>query len=162
MKKSIILIITTMIFLVAPAVAGQKEDLAKEMLNLSDMQKMIDQIVAQVQQMQAAQLKLLSIPEKDQEKVLQFQSKLTKKIFDAMSWDKMEAEYITLFSTVYTVEELKAIVEFYKSPAGQSMLKKQPMLMQKTMQIAQSKIQSLLPELKKMTEDFSASVKDKK
>ncbi len=162
MKKSIILMITTMIFLIAPAVAGQKEDLAKEMLNLSDMQKMIDQIVAQVQQMQTAQLKLLSIPEKDQEKVLQFQSKLTKKIFDAMSWDKMEAEYITLFSTVYTVEELKAIVEFYKSPAGQSMLKKQPMLMQKTMQIAQSKIQSLLPELKKMTEDFSASVKDKK
>ncbi len=162
MKKSIILIITTMIFLVAPAVAGQKEDLAKEMLNLSDMQKMIDQIVAQVQQMQTAQLKLLSIPEKDQEKVLQFQSKLTKKIFDAMSWDKMEAEYITLFSTVYTVEELKAIVAFYKSPVGQSMLKKQPMLMQKSMQIAQSKIESLLPELKKMTEDFAASVKDKK
>ena len=151
-----------MIFLVAPAVAGQKEDLAKEMLNLSDMQKMIDQIVAQVQQMQTAQLKLLSIPEKDQEKVLQFQSKLTKKIFDAMSWDKMEAEYITLFSTVYTVEELKAIVAFYKSPVGQSMLKKQPLLMQKSMQIAQSKIESLLPELKKMTEDFAASVKDKK
>ncbi len=162
MKKSIILIITIMIFLVAPAVAGQKEDLAKEMLNLSDMQKMIDQIVAQVQQMQTAQLKLLSIPEKDQEKVLQFQSKFTKKIFDAMSWDKMEAEYITLFSTVYTVEELKAIVAFYKSPVGQSMLKKQPMLIQKSMQIAQSKIQSLLPELKKMTEDFAASVKDKK
>jgi len=67
-----------------------------------------------------------------------------------------------LFSTVYTVEELKAIVAFYKSPVGQSMLKKQPMLMQKSMQIAQSKIESLLPELKKMTEDFAASVKDKK
>jgi len=162
MKKSIILMITTMMFLVAPAVAGQKEDLAKEMLNLTDMQKMMDQIVAQVQQMQAAQLKVLNIPEKDQEKVLQFQSKVTKKIFDAMSWDKMEPEYITLFSTLYTVEELKAIVGFYKSPAGQSMLKKQPMLMQKSMQIAQSKIQSLLPELKKMTEDFAASVKDRK
>ncbi len=162
MKKSIILMIATMIFLVAPAVAGQKEDLAKEMLSLIDMHKMMDQMVAQVQQIQAAQLKGLNIPEKDQEKVLQFQSKVTKKIFDAMSWDKLEPEYITLFSTVYTVEELKAIVEFYKSPVGQSMLKKQPMLMQKTMQIAQSKIQSLLPELKKMTEDFAASVKDKK
>jgi hypothetical protein len=162
MKKSIILMITTMIFLVAPAVAGQKEDLTKEMLNLADMKKMMDQIVAQVQQIQAAQLKSLNIPEKNQEKVLQFQSKLTKKIFDAMSWDKMEPEYITLFSTVYTVEELKAIVAFYKSPAGQSMLKKQPMLMQKSMQIAQSKIQILLPELKKMTEDFAASVKDRK
>jgi len=162
MKKSIILMITTMMFLVAPAVAGQKEDLAKEMLNLTDMKKMMDQIVAQVQQMQAAQWKVLNMPEKDQEKVLQFQSKVTKKIFDAMSWDKMEPEYITLFSTLYTVEELKAIVGFYKSPAGQSMLKKQPMLMQKSMQIAQSKIQSLLPELKKMTEDFAASVKDRK
>ena len=162
MKKSIILIITAIIFLAVPAVAGEKEDLAKEMLKLTDMQKMIDQMAAQVQQMFASQLKALSIPEKDQDKVLQFQNKLTKKIFDALSWDKMEPEYIKLFSTVYTEEELKAIVEFYKSPAGQSMLKKQPMLFQKSMQIAQSKIQSLLPELKKMVEDFAASVKDKK
>jgi hypothetical protein len=162
MKKSIILIITTIIFLAAPAVAGQKEDLAKEMLKLTDMQKMMDQMVAQVQQMLTNQLKLQNIPEKDQEKVLQFQNTLTKKILDAMSWDKMEPEYIKLFSTVYTVEELKAIVDFYKSSAGQSMLKKQPMLIQKSLQIAQAKIQSLLPELKKMTEDFAASVKDKK
>ena len=98
----------------------------------------------------------------NKEKVLQFQNKLTKKILGTMSWDKMEAEYIKLFSTVYTVEELKAIVEFYKSPAGQSMLEKQPMLIQKSIQIAQAKIQGLLPELKKMVEDFAASVKDKK
>ncbi len=154
--------ITTLIFLVAPAVAGQKEDLAKEMLALIDMQKTMSQMVAQVQQIQAAQLKGLNIPEKDQEKVLQFQSKLTKKIFDAMSWNKMEPEYIALFSNVYTVEELKVTVEFYKSPVGQSMLKKQPIVIQKTMQIAQAKVQSLLPELKKMTEDFAASVKNKK
>ncbi len=162
MKKSITLMITTLIFLVAPAVAGQKEDLAKEMLALIDMQKTMSQMVAQVQQIQAAQLKGLNIPEKDQEKVLQFQSKLTKKIFDAMSWNKMEPEYIALFSNVYTVEELKVTVEFYKSPVGQSMLKKQPIVIQKTMQIAQAKVQSLLPELKKMTEDFAASVKNKK
>ena len=162
MKKSIIPMITIMIFLVAPAVAGQKEDLAKEMLNLTDMQKMMDQMVAQVQQMQASQLKSLNIPEKDKEKFLQFQKKLTKKFFDAMSWKKMEPEYITLFSSVYTVEELKAIVAFYKSPAGQSMLKKHPMLMQKSMQIAQSKIQDLLPEVRKMIEDFAASVKGEK
>ncbi len=154
--------ITTLIFLVAPAVAGQKEDLAKEMLALIDMQKTMSQMVAQVQQIQAAQLKGLNIPEKDQEKVLQFQSKLTKKIFDAISWNKMEPEYIALFSNVYTVEELKVTVEFYKSPVGQSMLKKQPIVIQKTMQIAQAKVQSLLPELKKMTEDFAASVKNKK
>jgi hypothetical protein len=77
-----------------------------------------------------------------------------------MSWKKMEPEFITLFSSVYTVEELKAIVAFYKSPAGQSMLRKQPILMKRSMEIAQSKIQGLLPELKKMTEDFAISVKD--
>jgi hypothetical protein len=159
MKRTIILMITVILFLAAPAAAGQKEDLAREMLNLTDMQKVMDQIVAQVQQMQASQLKSIDIPEGDKEKFLQFQNKCTKKIFDAMSWKKMEPEYITLFSSVYTVEELKAIVAFYKSPAGQSMLKKQPMLMQKSMQIAQSKIQDLLPEIRKMTEDFAASVK---
>lgn len=149
MKKSIILIITTIIFLAAPAVAGQKEDLAKEMLKLTDMQKMMDQMVAQVQQMLTNQLKLQNIPEKDQEKVLQFQNTLTKKILDAMSWDKMEPEYIKLFSTVYTVEELKAIVDFYKSSAGQSMLKKQPMLIQKACRSPRLRYRVCFQNLKK-------------
>jgi len=162
MKKNLILIITAIFFLAVPAVAGEKEDLAKEMLKLTDMQKMIDQMAAQVQQMLTSQLKLQNIPEKDNEKVQQFQKKLSKKILDAVNWDKLEPECIKLFSTVYTEEELKAIVEFYKSPAGQSMLKKQSMLIQMVMQIAQFKIQGLIPELKKMVEDFAASTKDKK
>ena len=162
MKKIIILIVSTLIFLYVPAVAGQKEDLAKELLNLTDMQKMLDQIVVQIQQMQDSQLKLLDIPKKDQEKFKQFKNKLMKKIFDTMNWEKMETEYIKLYSSTYTIEELKAILEFYKSPAGQSMLKKQPLLMQKVMELAQTQTQNLLPEIKKMTGEFVASIKDEK
>jgi len=48
------------------AFAGTKEDLAKEMLKLMDMQKMTDQLIPQIQQMQMAQMKQMNIPEQDQ------------------------------------------------------------------------------------------------
>jgi len=76
-----------------------------------------------------------------------------------MSWEKMEPEYIKLFSEVYTEDELKAIVEFYKTPAGQSMLKKQPLLMQKSMVISQKQMQALMPEIQKMSQEFKDSIK---
>lgn len=146
-------------FIAFSAFAGVKEDLSKEMLKLMDMQKMMEQVISQVQQMQMTQMKQLNIPEQDQEKVAEFQRKLNAKLAEAISWDKLEPEYVKLFSEVYTEEELKAIVGFYKTPAGQSMLKKQPLLMQKSMVISQKNIQAAMPEIQRMTQEFKDSMK---
>ena len=82
-------------------------------------------------------------------------------IFNELTWDNIKSEYIKLFVDVYTIIELKGLVQFYKSPAGQSLIKKQPIIMQKSMMISQSKIQKLIPKLKKMTDEFSESIKEK-
>ena len=82
-------------------------------------------------------------------------------IFNELTWDNIKSEYIKLFVDIYTIDELKGLVQFYKSPAGQSLIKKQPIIMQKSMMISQSKIQKLIPKLKKMTDEFSESIKEK-
>lgn len=148
-----------MALVVISAFAGTKEDLSKEMLQLVDMQKNMDSMVGQIQKMQSMQMKQMNIPAEDQEKMAEFQKKLTEKIFDAMKWEKMEPDFIKLFSEVYTEDELKAIVAFYKTPAGQSMLKKQPLLMQKSMEISQKNLMDVMPEIQKMTEEFKDSLK---
>lgn len=146
-------------FIAFSTFAGTKEELSKEMLKLMDMQKMIEQVISQVQQIQMTQMKQLNIPEQDQIKLGEFQIKLNAKLSEAMSWEKMEPEYIKLFSEVYTEDELKAIVGFYTTPAGQSMLKKQPLLMQKSTLISQKQIQSAMPEIQKMIQEFKDSMK---
>jgi uncharacterized protein len=147
---------------VDPAVAALKEDLIKEMVRAVDLQKMMDQMVSQLHAMLTAQLRSLNVREEDQEKFQQFNSRLLRKILDAVSWEKMEPEYVKLWSSIYTIDELKAILEFYRSTAGQSMMRKQPLLIQKALEVTQSKMKTLLPELKGMIEEFAASGEEKK
>jgi hypothetical protein len=141
--------------------AGDKENLAEEIMKLTNMQKMMDQTKVQIQQMQIRVMQQLEVSEKDKKGAAEFQNKINETIFNELTWDNIKSEYIKLFVDVYTIDELKGLVQFYKSPAGQSLIKKQPIIMQKSMMISQSKIQKLIPKLKKMTDEFSESIKEK-
>jgi hypothetical protein len=76
-----------------------------------------------------------------------------------LSWDKMEEPLIALYGSVFSEAELQDIIEFYQSPAGQKMLKRQPELMQGTMVMMQQQMQSLMPKIKALTEKQSAARK---
>ena len=64
-----------------------------------------------------------------------------------MNWQKMEPLYLKLYQDTYTQEEIDGLNEFYSSPAGQAYLAKMPMLMQRTMQLMQTTMQSIMPRL---------------
>jgi hypothetical protein len=160
MKRKIIF---TLFLIMLPVLsfAGDKENLAEEIMKLTNMQKMMDQTKVQIQQMQIRVMQQLEVSEKDKKGAAEFQNKINEMIFNELTWDNIKSEYIKLFVDVYTIDELKGLVQFYKSPAGQSLIKKQPIIMQKSMMISQSKIQKLIPKLKKMTDEFSESIKEK-
>jgi len=141
--------------------AGDKENLAEEIMKLTNMQKMMDQTKVQIQQMQIRVMQQLEVSEKDKKGAAEFQNKINEMIFNELTWDNIKSEYIKLFVDVYTIDELKGLVQFYKTPAGQGLIKKQPIIMQKSMMISQGKIQKLIPKLKKMTDEFSESIKKK-
>jgi len=111
--------------------AGDKENLAEEIMKLTNMQKMMDQTKVQIQQMQIRVMQQLKVSEKDKKGAAEFQNKINEMIFNELTWDNIKSEYIKLFVDVYTIDELKGLVQFYKSPAGQSLIKKQPIIMQK-------------------------------
>lgn len=46
-----------------------------------------------------------------------------------------------IYTDVFSQEELEALVEFYRSPAGRSMERTQQELMQRTMAVSQAKLQ---------------------
>ena len=77
-----------------------------------------------------------------------------------MSFDNLHREYAGLFAEVFTLEELKGLVAFYESSVGKSLVKKQPVLMQKAMQLSQKKMAVLIPELEKMAKAFEASLEE--
>jgi len=59
-------------------------------------------------------------------------------------------EYAKIYAEVLSPEEVKGLIDFYKSPTGQTFLDKQPLLMQKSMAMSQQKMIELMPRLQEM------------
>ncbi len=61
-----------------------------------------------------------------------------------------------VYADVYSEEELLAMKSFFGSPAGQSMLAKQPQVMAKLMPLMQEMQRDLLPKIKQLVEGSKA------
>jgi TonB family protein len=60
-------------------------------------------------------------------------------------------------SNHFTDEELDALLVFYRSPAGQSMVEKLPALTAQSFQLAQARVTAILPQIQQMAQDFAKS-----
>jgi len=155
-----IFIICLILLIPFAAFGDDKVKLAKEIMELTNVNQTMKQFEMQMQQMQKQIMSQINIPENKKAKAHEFQNKLNKKIFEIISYDKMEKEYLELYTSVYTTEELKGIVKFYKSPVGKSMLQKQPIIIKKIMEISQNKMKILMPELQSMVKEFEQKMKE--
>ena len=79
-----------------------------------------------------------------------------------LTWEMMKPQYVQLYSETFDQEEINALVEFYRSAPGQAYVNKMPMLMQRSMGIAQSQMQRLLPRAMAALEDAMAEAKPAK
>ncbi len=146
-------------FTLAPAAEPDGRKLAEELLTLTNTEKTLAGMRAQIGQMMTAQLKSMDVPADLRDTQAKFQQRILDVVFDELSFEKMKPDYIDVYSSTFTTDELSGLVAFYKSPAGRAFADKLPTLTQRLMEVSQSRIQALGPRIKKMTEDFVAEVK---
>jgi uncharacterized protein len=156
--KSRIILTFLLMFWPLPALADQQTELAEEFMELTHVNKMMAQIEDQVVQMQAQILAQMQIPEGKEEEAATFQKEVQAKVQEIMDFEKMRGEYLELFTSVYSEQELREMVQFFKSPTGQNMLEKQSMVIQQALEISQNRVGMLIPELQRMTEEFEQSL----
>lgn len=76
-----------------------------------------------------------------------------KKFFDKhMSWNAIKTDMIALYAKEFTKEELEEMTRFYKSPVGQKMAEKTPLLTAKGMELGMKRVQENQSELQQMIE----------
>jgi uncharacterized protein len=133
---------------------------AEEYFKLAKMDELMTQVMNQViaqsksgmmQQMMGAKLS----PE-EQQRVDELTDKAAKIVSGAMSWDKLEPEFAKLYAEAYTEQQLDDIIAFYKSPTGQAMVEKNPILIKKANAITQQQMAEVTPQLQKLMQDFMA------
>lgn len=133
--------------------SAKKSELEK-MFALTDMESMMDGMYAQMGGMFEQMVMQQNIPLNEQEAAKKYFAKMEALLREEMSWSKMKAPIMEAYARVYTIEDLKAINEFYETPAGKKMIEKMPQLMQETMQISQTMAQGLIPKFHALAEEM--------
>jgi hypothetical protein len=146
--------------LTAHADEASRQAKAKEMLAILHMDKVLTQIIGGMERQMddaAKQMASETATPDEEEKLAAFQKNVYKLIEAQVNWKVMEPEYINLYAKTFSDEEFDSILSFYKSPAGVAMVEKLPMLTSQAMQLTQTKMATLQPQLKQMVDDFVKS-----
>jgi uncharacterized protein len=152
----------TLLVLMAFAVGARADEnaaklaLAREAIAAMKADKMFDNMATQMKQMASrfSHLPANASPE-DQKKMEELQGKI-------MDLSMNEAKTLIskmdeVYAAVYSEAELKAMVAFFKSPEGESMMAKQPQIMAQIMPLVQQMQQGLMPKIQKLVEEAKAA-----
>lgn len=133
--------------------------LARETIAAMKADRMMDGMLAQMKQM-AAQMTAENTPTSAtpaQRKIAEdFQGKLMDLSMESVKGLIKQLDQV--YADVYSEAELKAMTAFFKSPEGESMMAKQPQVMQRVMPLVQAMQRDLMPKMQELSEELKAQL----
>ena len=157
MKSAILSWCMVMLSAVSPAAADEKTKsaLVDEMLALTGSDKMIAAVLEQQKSMMSQQMRdMIGGDDRTREHVREFEPALREwedAVFEilgrALRWETLKPRFAAVYGELFSEPELRAIVAFYKTPAGRALLRSMPELMTRSMQISEKQVESVMPEL---------------
>ncbi|MEG0488050.1 MAG: DUF2059 domain-containing protein [Acinetobacter sp.] len=99
-----------------------------------------------------------------QEQVIanQLADKLYAQSQKMLAWDKLKPVYSKIYSNVFNAEEIKAQIDFYSSPIGQSILQKTPLVAQESMKIMNDQLLSVMQTTQQDFADIDKQLRELK
>ena len=134
-----------------------------DQLTQDTMLQLKPQFAAQANQMVKMMAEGDELNNKQQKVADQITEKMYQQSLKMISWKEMQPIYLQVYKDAYTQEEIQAQIDFYASAIGQSILKKTPIVTEKTMSLMNGRIeQSIQTHTKDFVELFSQLDEDKK
>lgn len=158
MKRWILIMIVAGV--VSQASAVTRLELAEELLGLLNIEKTMQQSLDMTKKMmlqQSAQMAARSGKMDALASVQAQQTKIMDMIAAEMKWETIKPEFVSVYADIFNEEELQSLVDFYRTPAGRAFVEKQPVLMQRTMELNQKMMMRLMPRVQQMMQDLDAA-----
>ncbi|MBV9742586.1 MAG: DUF2059 domain-containing protein [Acidobacteriia bacterium] len=99
--------------------------------------------------------------DKIEEDIRDFQSQLVALMAEALNPQKHKEQFLRLYDETFTTEEIQGILDFYKTPAGEAMLKKMPELTNRSVALGMQMMTSIMPEIQSRTKAWAEMMKQK-
>lgn len=138
------------------AAAKPSEESIREILRIVDAKKVIDLMFSQMDGMMKttmAQAMGRDVTPEQQAIVEKFQKKVVEMMKAELSWEKLEPIYIQIYQKTLTQDEIDGMITFYKSPAGDAVIKKLPAIMQESMAMMQNQMGNMAQKIQVMMEE---------
>lgn len=147
-------------FTVTPASAAEPQQTATQqassadidrLLEVMDMRSMLDSMLKQMSEVQEATITQAfggDLSDKDRAEMSDFMRRTNAKVHARLSWDRLEPLFSRVYTQLFSKREVDAMIAFYGSAEGQSILKKSPQIMALTMQEMQPIMQEMMADLK--------------
>ena len=144
--------------------APASDESIREMLAITDARNLLDTVKAQVEatmkatSQQATQGKATT-PER--QAVLDRKlAKMEAALDETLNWDNLEPLYLRTYRASFTQDELDGMVAFYRTPAGQAMIKKLPLVMQNVMAEMQDLLKPMQEKIQQIQRESLQELKD--
>lgn len=169
-KLAVLLLVCTLLCPAAFAADSKPSDESiRELLAVSDVKKLTDDIAGQVDAIMALVVQQVTQGEQveklapeDQKIIDDMKAKMAAALKQEMKWENLETYYIQIYRETFTQDEVNGIVAFYKTPAGQATVKKTPVLMQKAMLETQTRMLSLMGQFEEIQKEALAKIEAQK
>lgn len=138
------------------AYSGEKEHraMAEELIKITGGDKIVDSMKGQLEMVFRQIIDQMNIQEADKPKLEKYTQRFETIMKEDMNWAKSKAQYLDLYTATFTEKELNALVDFYKSDLGKKVTEKMPELMQKSMMVARTHMDTVIPKLESLTEEM--------
>jgi uncharacterized protein len=144
----------------APPSDAQIDTLMRTM----DMAKVVDDIMAGMDKM-SEEMGLMFLPENasasdraELQAAMDEQNAITRR---ALSWDKIGPIYRKIYSQLLTAEEAQAMIDFYSTEQGRSIMRKTPKAMELAMTEMQPIMQTLIQDMQRSFKERAAKQAEK-
>jgi hypothetical protein len=138
----------------------------KQLLEVGQAHKLTDETIAQMdaymrQTMQQA-TQGQQIPPEIQKDIEGREAEMMAAMKEVLDWNKLEPMYVRIYQKSFTQGEVDGMIAFYKTPTGQALLTKMPVVMQNTMNEVQQMMQPMMQRLQRMQQEVVAEIQAEK
>lgn len=146
--------------------AQPEEESIKQLLEVTKARKLLDAMMPQMDAMMESsiqaglQASMKHLTPEQQATIDEMRTRVVARFKEDFTWEKMEPMYIKIYKESFTQEEVDGMLEFYATPAGEALIEKMPVVMQKSMSEMQSMMMPLMQDIQKIQEETFEKLKN--
>jgi hypothetical protein len=152
-----------------PSIDPAKLALIEDMISLAKIDEMIPQMFDRFKQNMRPMMDEAMGPEllnssrgaEISAELTTFEDRLFALLKQRLDFAKLKPQFVKIYDETLTKEELEGVVTFYKSPAGQAVLRKMPQITAKSVDLSTKLMRESMADVQDMSASWVAEMKQK-